>query len=150
MPETKILQEMMKKEFRKGSYVISTDKRRLSFIVVQGFLASSYWAEGRSPEVTRASVRNSVCFGLYHGKKQIGFARVITDKATFAYLADVFIIDEYRGRGLSKWMMKVIFEHEMFRSVKSWLLATRDAHGLYRKFGFKALSDPGKYMQRKS
>lgn len=141
---------MKQEEFSKGSFTISTDRRKLSFSVVHGFLSGSYWAKGRSQEVTRASVKNSVCFGLYHGKKQIGFARVISDKATFAYLADVFIIDEYRGRGLSKWMMKVIFEHEMFRTVKSWLLATRDAHGLYRKFGFEALSDPGKYMQRKS
>ncbi|MBX7043028.1 MAG: GNAT family N-acetyltransferase [Ignavibacteria bacterium] len=140
----------MQKEFRKGSYVISTDKRKLNFGVVHGFLAGSYWAKGRSPEVTGSSVKNSVCFGLYHDRRQIGFARVISDKATFAYLADVFIIDEYRGRGLSKWLMKVIFEHPMFRTVKSWMLATRDAHGLYRKFGFKRLSDPGKYMQRKS
>jgi GNAT superfamily N-acetyltransferase len=138
---------MTKKSFTKGSYLISTDKRKLNFKVVQDFLSNSYWAKGRKPEITKATIRNSVCFGLYHKSKQIGFARVISDLATFAYLADVFIVEEYRGRGLAKWFMKVVFEYEQFKLVKRWILATSDAHGLYRKFGFTEIPDPSKLMQ---
>lgn len=138
---------MTKKSFTKGSYLISTDKRKLNFKVVQDFLSNSYWAKGRKPEITKATIRNSVCFGLYHKSKQIGFARVISDLATFAYLADVFIVEEYRGRGLAKWFMKVVFEYGEFKPVKRWILATSDAHGLYRKFGFTEIPDPSKLMQ---
>ncbi len=138
---------MTKKNFTKGSYIISVDKRKLQFKVIQDFLSNSYWAKGRKPEITKATIRNSVCFGLYHKSKQIGFARVISDLATFAYLADVFIIEEYRGKGLAKWFMKVVFEYEQFKLVKRWMLATSDAHGLYRKFGFTEIPDPSKLMQ---
>ncbi len=138
---------MTKKNFTKGSYIISVDKRKLQFKVIQDFLSNSYWAKGRKSEITKATIRNSVCFGLYHKSKQIGFARVISDLATFAYLADVFIIEEYRGKGLAKWFMKVVFEYEQFKLVKRWMLATSDAHGLYRKFGFTEIPDPSKLMQ---
>ena len=138
---------MTRRNFSKGNYRISTDKRKLQFKVIQEFLSNSYWAKGRDPEITKASIRNSCCFGLYHNDNQIGFARVITDYATFAYLADVFIIEEFRGRGLSKWFMKVVFEYGEFKAVKRWMLATTDAHGLYRKFGFTKLPDPTKLMQ---
>lgn len=134
-------------EFRKGTFIISTDKRKLNFDTVHGFLTNSYWAKGRTAEITRAAIRGSVCFGMYHGKRQIGFARVITDRATYAYLADVFIIDEYRGRGLAKWFMSIVFKCNEFKSVKRWMLATRDAHGLYRKFGFVKIPNPSKLMQ---
>ncbi len=136
-----------KKNFTKGSYLISADKRKLNFKIIHDFLSNSYWAKGRKPEITKATIENSVCFGLYHNSKQIGFARVITDFATFAYLADVFILEEYRGRGLAKWFMKIVFDYGEFKLVKRWMLATSDAHGLYRKFGFTDIPDPSKYMQ---
>ncbi len=136
-------------EVRKGKYSISTDKRKLNFKTIYEFISHSYWAEGRKPDIMRSAIKNSICFGLYCKAKQIGFARVISDQATFAYLADVFIIEEYRGKGLSKWFMKAIFKHEKFSSVKSWLLATKDAHGLYMKFGFESLKEPDKFMQMK-
>ena len=136
-------------EFRKGSYLITNDKRKLSFRVIHGFISRSYWAAGRKPLKMKKAIKNSICFGLFHEKTQIGFARVISDYATFAYLADVFIIQEYRGRGLAKWFMKVIFDFRELKGVTSWLLATSDAHGLYRKFGFCELKEPEKYMQMK-
>jgi len=137
----------MKKNFRKGNFVISTDKSKLDFKVIHGFLSSSYWANKRQPEVTKRSIKNSFCFGIYKNKSQIGFARVITDYATFAYLADVFIIEEYRGRGLSKWLMKVIMSCKELQDLRRWFLATKDAHGLYEKFGFTSLKEPEKIME---
>lgn len=137
----------MKKNFRKGNFVISTDKSKLDFNVIHGFLSSSYWANKRKPEVTKHSIKNSLCFGVYFKKTQIGFARVITDYATFAYLADVFILEEYRGRGLSKWLMEIILKYSEVQNIRRWFLATKDAHGLYKKFGFTALKEPEKIME---
>ncbi len=137
----------MKKNFRKGNYLISTDRSKLDFKVIQEFLGRSYWANKRKPEVTRHSIKNSLCFGVYYKKSQIGFARVVTDYATFAWLADVFILEEYRGRGLSKWLMEVIMNYSEVQNIRRWFLATKDAHGLYKKFGFTALNEPEKIME---
>ncbi len=137
----------MKKNFRKGNYIISTDKSKLEFKVIHGFLSSSYWANKRKPEVTKRAIKNSLCFGVYHNKSQIGFARVITDYATFAYLADVFILEEFRGRGLSKWLMEIILNYTEVQNLRRWFLATKDAHGLYKKFGFTSLKEPEKIME---
>ncbi len=137
----------MKKNFRKGSYLISTDKTKLDIKVIHGFLSTSYWAKNRSLKTTKKTIKNSLCFGVYYKNRQVGYARVITDYATYAYLADVFIIEEFRGRGLSKWLMEVILKYDEIRDLRRWFLATSDAHKLYEKFGFTALNEPGKFME---
>ncbi|MBS1518239.1 MAG: GNAT family N-acetyltransferase [Bacteroidetes bacterium] len=137
----------MKKNFRSGEYLISSENSRLDLKVIQNYLSNSYWAKNRPLKITKKSIANSLCFGLYYKKEQVGFARVITDKATFAYLADVFILEPHRGKGLSKWMMNVILEYGELKNLRRWFLATRDAHGLYKKFGFHALSEPEKIME---
>lgn len=138
----------MQKNFRKDSYLISTDKSRLDIKVIHGYLSTSYWAKNRTLKKTKISIKNSLCFGLYHKNVQIGFARVVTDYSTFAYLADVFVIEEYRGRGLSKWLMDVILKYEAIQDLRRWFLATKDAHGLYKKFGFTEMKEPEKFMER--
>lgn len=135
-------------EFRKGIYLISTNKRKLKANTIHDFLTNSYWSKGIKIERVKKAIQGSLCFGVYHNTKQIGFARVITDFTSFGYLADVFIIEKYRGRGLSVWLMKCILNHPELKDVKSWMLATRDAHGLYSKFGFKPLKEPQKYMRK--
>ena len=137
----------MRKNFRKGHYLISTDKKKLDIKVIYGFLSNSYWAKNRSLKITKISLKNSLCFGLYHKSRQIGFARVITDYATYAYLADVFILEEHRGRGLSKWLMEVILNYGGIQNLRRWFLATKDAHKLYEKFGFTSLKEPEKLME---
>ena len=114
---------------------------------------TSYWAAGRTLEVVQRSIENSLCFGLYKtsadtSEQQIGFARVVTDYATFAWLADVFVLEEYRGQGLAKWLMEVIIAHPQLQGFRRWLLATRDAHELYRRFGFSELNEPARWMER--
>ena len=136
-------------EVRRDEFLISTDREQLDVDAIQQFLAEeSYWARERTLEQTRTAIENSICFGVYHTGKQIGFASVLTDQATFAYLGDVFIIDEYRGRGLSKWLMEVIISHPDLQGLRRWVLATRDAHTLYEKFGFHALVHPDRWMER--
>ena len=128
-------------------YVISTDKSRLDRALVQDFLSRSYWAKGIPREVVDQSIENSLCFGLYQGEKQVGFARVITDFATFAYLADVFVVKGSRGEGLGVRLMKVIMEHPRLQNLRRLMLATRDAHGLYAKFGWRPLGNPERIME---
>jgi len=137
----------MKKNFRKGQYLISTDKTKLDIKVIHGFLSTSYWAKNRTLKTTKLTIENSLCFGVYFKDNQIGYARVITDYATFAYLADVFILEEFRGRGLSKWLMEVILQYGEIQDLRRWFLATSDAHKLYEKFGFTSLKEPGKLME---
>jgi GNAT superfamily N-acetyltransferase len=126
---------------------VSTDPARLDLGAIHGYLIGSYWAAGISRSVVERSLRHSLGFGVYRGDELVGFARVVTDLATFAYLADVFVLDAYRGRGLSKWLMECILEHPDLRDVRRWHLVTRDAQGLYAKFGF-AEPPPGKHMER--
>jgi N-acetylglutamate synthase-like GNAT family acetyltransferase len=132
----------------KDGFIISTDKLKLEIVSIHAYLSEeAYWCKNISLEIVKRSIENSVCFGIYHHDRQIGFARVITDKATFGYLADVFIINDYRGRGLSKWLMQCILSHPELQGFRSWLLGTRDAHGLYSQFGFNPLEEPGRYMR---
>lgn len=140
---------MKTQEFKKENFLISTDKQKLDIKTIHTFLTNSYWSKGISVEKIIQSIENSLCFGLYDNK-QIGFARVVTDYTLFAYLADVFIIDEYRGRGLSKWLMECILNHPKLNNLRSWMLSTKDAHDLYEKFGFKPLEEPAKYMTKKN
>ncbi len=138
----------MSTEATRGEFLISTDPAKLDLPLIHDFLTHSYWAEGINVQTVRRAIANSLCFGLFHGKRQIGFARTVTDRATFAYLADVFILEEWRGQGLSKWLMEVIQSDPELQGLRRWLLATRDAHELYRKYGYSALSSPGRFMER--
>jgi GNAT superfamily N-acetyltransferase len=135
-------------QFKKNGFLISTDKRKLRLKTIHDFLKKAYWSPGIKTGRVKKAIGGSLCFGIYRGNKQIGFARVITDYASMAYLADVFIVEEFRGRGLSKWLMKCVLNVRELRGIKSWMLATRDAHGLYARFGFEPLKEPGKYMRR--
>lgn len=127
--------------------VVSMDPRRLDLDVIHGFLSQSYWARGIPRELVERAVRNSLCFGLYEGARQVGFARVISDEATFAYLADVFIIESHRGRGLAKVLIAAVVAEPRLQGLRRWMLATRDAHGLYARFGFEPLAAPGRFME---
>jgi GNAT superfamily N-acetyltransferase len=131
----------------KDDYFISTDKDTLDIPYIHRFLTTSYWAEGIPEAIVQSCIQGSLCFGLYHGKQQIGFARVISDQATFAYLADVFIDETYRGKELSKWLMEIILHYPGLQGLRRFLLATRDAHGLYAQFGFTPLPNPDRFMQ---
>jgi N-acetylglutamate synthase-like GNAT family acetyltransferase len=131
----------------KEEYNISTDKNKMDVNFIHAYLARSYWAEGISKEIVSRAVNGSLCFGVFHKGKQVGFARMVTDSATFAYLADVFIDEKYRGNGLSKWLMEVILSHPELQGLRRMLLATRDAHGLYAQFGFIPLNKPDRWMQ---
>ena len=134
-------------EWTKDDFVISTDKNKIDVDYVRSFLSKSYWAENIPLEVIERSINGSLCFGVYQQDRQVGFARVITDEATFAYLADVFIDEQFRGQGLSKWLMEVIVQYPSLQGLRRFLLATRDAHGLYRQFGFSPLSFADRWMQ---
>lgn len=142
-------------------YMISTDKKLLDIHVIHNYLSErSYWAQGITLETVQTSIKHSLCFGMYEKKKQIGFARLITDQATFAYLADVFILESHRGLGLSKWLMQCIHEYPGTKNLRRWMLTTKDAHGLYAQFGWKLLNEdmasrimlinfPGMYLKNK-
>ena len=139
----------MNREWRQGEYLISTDRNRLDIAVIHGFLSrQTYWAKGRTLDVVKRSIENSLPFGLFKDNQQIGFARVVTDYATFAWLADVFVLDEFRERGLGKWLIEVILAHPELQGFRRWVLATKDAHGLYRNFGFNELKKPERWMER--
>ena len=130
-------------EWQNGEFTISTDRNRLQIDVIHRFLSEeSYWAKERTKGQTETAIKNSLPFGVYFGERQIGFARIVTDYATFAYLGDVFILEEFRGRGLSKWLMQVIINHPDLQGFRRWILATKDAHTLYEKFDFTALKFP--------
>ncbi|UGY12194.1 GNAT family N-acetyltransferase [Bradyrhizobium septentrionale] len=131
-----------------AGYEISTDAGRLNLDVIHTFLAEqSYWSPGVPRSIVERAIENSLCFGVYHGAAQVGLARVVTDKSTFALLADVFILEGHRGKGLSKWLMRCVVEHEDLQGLRRLLLLTSDAHGLYRQFGFEALGNPSRFME---
>jgi len=137
----------MTRELRRGEYLISTDSSRLDLGVVHDFLSTSYWAVGVPLEVVERSIENSLVFGVYEGEEQVGFARVVTDYATFAYLADVFVLESHRGRGLGKWLIEAVVSHPDLQELRRWMLATGDAHELYRKYGFAGLGCPEIFME---
>ena len=135
-------------ECTRDGFTISTDKSRLDVAAIHDFLCnSSYWARNVPLPTVQKSIENSLCFGLYDGDRQVGFARVITDYAVFAYLADVFILEAYRGRGLAKWLIACIISYPELQDLRRWMLATKDAHGLYTKYGFNPLSKPERFME---
>jgi GNAT superfamily N-acetyltransferase len=134
-------------EHRQGDYLISTDRSRLNIDLIHNFLVTCYWATGIPRDVVARSIENSLCFGVYEHAQQIGFARVITDYATYGYLGDVFILESHRGRGLGKWLMQCVMAHPDLQSLRRWGLVTRDAHQLYRPFGFVELKTPERHME---
>lgn len=129
-------------------YSISTDRSRFDLDLIHRFLTTCYWAKGISLDRVRRSIENSLCFGVFSEDQEVGFARVITDRATYAYIGDVFILDSHRGRGLGKMLMQAIMTHPDLQGLRRWSLVTRDAHGLYAQFGFTVLAKPESYMER--
>lgn len=134
-------------EYKKDNFIISDDDSKLNIDSICDFLSRAYWADKRPRDVIEKSIQHSLNFGLYENEKQIGFARVVTDKAVFAYLCDVFIDENYRGHALGKWMMECIMSHPDLQNLKRWCLLTRDAHGLYKQFGFTELENPARWME---
>ena len=134
---------------RRGEFEISTDPARLDRTLIHAFLSEhAYWSLAVPRAVVERAIDHSLCFGIYRADAQVGFGRVVTDEATFAYLADVFVLPEVRGQGLSKWLVDVILRHPQLQGLRRWLLATRDAHGLYAQFGFKPPAVAGRFMER--
>lgn len=139
----------MNLEVKRDEFTISTDKTLLDVEMISNFLAcESYWAQSRTIDQTLRAINNSLCFGIYNGDRQVGFGRVVTDHATFAYVGDVFVLKEYRGCGLSKRLMESMIAHPDLQGLRRWILATRDAHGLYEKFGFHSLMHADRWMER--
>ena len=135
-------------ESRRGEFSVSTDRARLDLDVIHGFLTNCYWAKGIPRDVVARSIEHSLCFGIYDGNGvQVGFARVISDFATIAYIGDVFVLDTHRGRGLGKWLMQCITLHPALQNLRRWILTTRDAHGLYSQVGFTPVKSPERYME---
>lgn len=125
----------------RGEYELDTDPARLVPAVVHAYLTESYWSPGVTPDVVERAMAYSLCFGLYRGDEQVGFARVVTDRASFAWLADVFVLPEHRGRGLGEWLVRAAAGHADLAGVRRFVLATRDAHGLYARFGFEPFDE---------
>ena len=135
-------------EWTRDAFTISTEKGKLDRDAIHEFLRGSYWAAGIPREVVDRSIENSLCFGLYEEDRLVGFARVISDCATFGYLSDVFVLESHRGRGLATWFMETVLSPPDLQGIRRWMLATRDAHGLYRKVGFTELSKPERIMEK--
>ena len=134
-------------EHRRGEFLITCDKSRMRVEAVHDYLVGSYWAEGIPRDTVERSIAGSHCFGVFQGSRQIGFARVISDLATYAYLADVYVLPEFQGQGLGKWLMACIRSHPDLQGLRRWGLSTRDAHGLYAQFGFQPLAFPERMME---
>lgn len=139
---------MLTQEFTRDEFTLSTDRSKLDINIISGFLSRSHWAKNRSRDVIVKSIANSLCYGVYHHNRQVAFSRLVTDYATYAYLCDVYVDEEYRGRGLSKWMMECVMGNPDLAQLRRFTLATKSAHGLYEKFGFRRLAgdELGRFM----
>jgi N-acetylglutamate synthase-like GNAT family acetyltransferase len=135
-------------EVRDGAYLASSDPARLDLDVIHGYLRRAYWSEGIPRETVRTAIEHSLCVGVYRGSEQVGFARAVTDRATFAYVADVFVLEEHRGHGAGKLLIACLTTHPELQGLRTWLLLTRDAHGLYRQFGFGPGPAPERVMMK--
>ena len=136
-------------QVEQNGFVLTTGKHKMDAELIHQFLTNeSYWSKGITLEKVKRSMEHSLCFGIFYEDKQVGFARVITDYVRMAYIADVFILPAYRGKGLGKWLMKNILSHPDLQEIKRWLLGTADAHELYKKFGFTALAHPERFMEK--
>ncbi len=160
MTTSRIFDPEVAVEYRLDGFLVSTAREQLDLDVVQGFLTNCYWARGIPREVVERSIAHALCFGIYeegrpfddgqdkHRKtKQVGFARVISDFATIAYIGDVFVLESHRGFGLGKWLMECITKHPALQNLRRWILTTRDAHGLYSQFGFTPVKAPERFME---
>ncbi len=134
-------------ECRRGEYTVTADPARLDMDVVYGYLSRAYWCEDIPRPTLERAIANSLCFGLFEGDRQIGFVRVVTDRTTFAYLCDIFVLESKRGKGLGTWMMQCVVQHPELQGLRRWHLTTRDAHALYRKVAFVPLSKPERHME---
>ncbi len=130
------------------SIVISTDKEKLDINFIHEFLTHSYWATGRTKEQVKTTIEHSMCFGIYLGEKQIGFTRVLTDYIVYAYVMDVFIIEQQRGNGYAKQLMQAVMDHPELQAIRRWMLLTKDAHKLYQQFGFDSIDNPSWVMEK--
>jgi GNAT superfamily N-acetyltransferase len=136
--------------WERDGYEISTDPARVDLAKVHAFLSTeAYWSPGVPIEVVRRAIEGSIVFGIYRGAEQVGFGRVVSDRATFAWLCDVFVVEEHRGKGLGKWLMECVSAHSELQGLRRFMLGTRDAHGLYAQFGFEPLTDPSRFMVRR-
>jgi GNAT superfamily N-acetyltransferase len=134
-------------DYRKGQYWITTDNQKLDLDAIHAFLSRSFWAEGISKDIVARSIAHSLCFGLFDGTSQVGFARVVTDRATYAYLCDVYVLESHRGHGLGKWLIETVMAHPDLQGLRRFQLVTRDAHGLYSRHGFETPSSPDRHME---
>ena len=134
-------------EYRKDAYWITTDTHKLDIDAIHAYLGRSFWAEGIPKETVATAIANSLCFGLFDGDEQIGLARVVTDRATFAYLCDVYVLETHRGRGLGKWLIETVMAHPDLQGLRRFQLVTRDAHGLYSRHGFATPINPERHME---
>jgi len=135
------------REWRRGEWLVSDDRARLDLAAVHAFISGTYWAAGIPAATLEKAIGHSLCFGLYRDARQGGFARVVTDRATFGYLCDVFVSPEHRGAGLGEWLVQCVLEHPDLAGLRRLCLMTRDAHALYRRFGFRAMPDAGRYLE---
>ncbi len=133
--------------YQKDDFTVVTDPSKLDVAAIHGYLSRAYWSEGIPRHIVEKAIANSICFGLFHGDDQIGLARVVTDRATYAYLCDVYVLEEFRGKGLGVWLMECVMSHPDLQGLRRFSLATRDAHGLYEKFGFAELKKPQSQME---
>ncbi|HEU5076341.1 MAG TPA: GNAT family N-acetyltransferase [Polyangiaceae bacterium] len=138
---------MVSEHYERLGYRITNDVEAMDSDAVHAFLRRSYWAQGVSKDVVERSLRGALCFGLFKGELQVGLARVITDRATFGYLSDVYVLDEHRGQGLARWLVQVILSHPELQGLRRFMLATKDAHGLYEKLGFAPLAHPEMFLE---
>ncbi len=134
-------------DYRNGQYWITTDPQKLDVDAVHAYLSRSFWAEGIPKEIVAKAIAHSLCYGLFDGGEQIGLARVVTDRATFAYLCDVYVLEAYRGRGLGKWLIETVMAHPDLQGLRRFQLVTRDAHGLYSRHGFATPIHPDRHME---
>ena len=135
-------------ELSRGGYVVTTDASRLDIDYIHAFLTGSYWARGIPRDVVARAIENSLNFGLFQGSRQVGFARAITDRAWYAYIADVFVDEAHRGKGLGKLIVEAVISHPELQNLRRMMLGTADAHGLYRQFGFTDVDRPERWMER--
>ena len=134
-------------QYERGTYVVSTDPERLDAQAIHAYLSTSYWAESIPLEVVERSLQRSLCFGLYAPEGQVGFVRVVTDQATFAYVCDVYVLPNHRGQGIGRWLMECVLRSPQLQGLRRWMLVTRDADGLYEQVGFRPLAEPARVME---
>ena len=135
------------RSYKKDDFTVVTDPSKLDVAAIHGYLSRAYWSEGIPRHTVEKAIANSLCFGLFRGEQQVGLARVVTDRATYAYLCDVYVLEEFRGKGLGAWLMECVMSHPDLQGLRRFSLATRDAHGLYKKFGFAELKKPQSQME---